>query len=31
MGPCKGQRLIAVPVDERDGEIFLKESANRNG
>ena len=31
MGPCKGQRLIAVPVAERDGEIFLKESANRNG
>jgi nitrite reductase/ring-hydroxylating ferredoxin subunit len=30
-GPCKGQRLIAVPVDECNGEIILKEGGNRDG
>lgn len=23
MGPCKGQRLVALPVTERDGKVFL--------
>lgn len=23
-GPCRGARLVAVPVEERDGSIFLK-------
>ncbi len=25
MGPCKGERLIAAPVEERDGSVFLVE------
>ena len=26
MGPCKGQRLVAVQVEERDGNVYLIES-----
>jgi len=25
-GRCNGRRLIALPISERDGQIFLKES-----
>ena len=31
MGPCKGQRLIALPVAERDGKVYLIERENRDG
>ena len=31
MGPCKGQRLIALAVEERDGRIYLLESENHDG
>ena len=32
MGPCKGQRLAAVKVAERDGSIYLlEESEHRDG
>ena len=31
MGPCKGQRLIALRVAERDGRVYLLESENQNG
>jgi len=26
MGPCKGKRLASLVVEERDGQIFLKET-----
>lgn len=25
MGPCKGERLVAAPVEERDGCVYLLE------
>jgi nitrite reductase/ring-hydroxylating ferredoxin subunit len=32
MGPCKGQRLIAVKVAERDGNVYLtEENGHRDG
>lgn len=31
MGPCKGQRLVALKVAERDGHIYLMESENHHG
>ena len=32
MGPCKGQRLIALSVVERDGNVYLmEESENPDG
>jgi nitrite reductase/ring-hydroxylating ferredoxin subunit len=31
MGPCKGQHLLAVPVEERDGNVYFIESEHRNG
>ena len=31
MGPCKGQHLIAVKVEERGGQVYLMESENRDG
>lgn len=31
MGPCKGQHLRALKVDERDGKIYLLESENHHG
>ena len=31
MGPCKGQRLMALRVAERDGTVYLLESENHDG
>ncbi len=31
MGPCKGQRLTAVQVEERDGNVYLLESEYHDG
>jgi nitrite reductase/ring-hydroxylating ferredoxin subunit len=31
MGPCKGQRLVAVPVEEHDGNVYYIESEHRDG
>ena len=31
MGPCKGQHLAAVAVEERDGQVYLAESENHDG
>ena len=31
MGPCKGQHLAALPVEERDGKVYLLERENRDG
>ena len=31
MGPCKGQRLVALNVAERDGCVYLLESENHDG
>jgi nitrite reductase/ring-hydroxylating ferredoxin subunit len=31
MGPCKGQRLMALAVAERDGRVYLLESENHDG
>ena len=31
MGPCKGQRLVALRVVERDGHVYLMESENHHG
>jgi nitrite reductase/ring-hydroxylating ferredoxin subunit len=31
MGPCKGQRLIALTVEERDGRVYLTERENQDG
>ena len=31
MGPCKGQHLVALQVEERDGNVYLLESEGRNG
>ncbi len=25
MGPCKGERLVAAPIEERDGSVYLLE------
>ena len=27
-GPCKGRNLVALPVEERDGKVILKESGH---
>jgi len=31
MGPCKGQRLVAVQVEERGGQVYLTERDTRDG
>ena len=31
MGPCKGQHLVAVMVEERDGNVYYIESEQRDG
>ncbi len=31
MGPCKGQRLVALGVTERGGNVYLLESENHDG
>jgi nitrite reductase/ring-hydroxylating ferredoxin subunit len=31
MGPCRGDRLIALRVEERDGKVYLTEEGNQNG
>ena len=31
MGPCKGQHLIALNVEERDGSVYLMEDENHHG
>lgn len=31
MGPCKGQHLIALRVEERDGKVYLIGDGNYNG
>lgn len=30
MGPCKGQRLVALQVAEHDGEVYLTENGNHD-
>ena len=31
MGPCKGQSLVALLVEERDGKVYLTEDGKHNG
>lgn len=31
MGPCKGQQLVALAVEERDSKIYFLERDNRDG
>ena len=31
MGPCKGESLVALPVEERGGKVYLTENGNHNG
>jgi len=31
MGPCKGQRLSALLVEEHGGKVYLTENGNRDG
>jgi nitrite reductase/ring-hydroxylating ferredoxin subunit len=31
MGPCKGQKLVAVKVEERGGKIYLTEREDSDG
>jgi len=31
MGPCKGQHLMALPVEERSGNVYLMENGIHNG
>ena len=31
MGPCKGQRLIPLKVEERGGKVYLLEGDNKHG
>ena len=31
MGPCKGERLSVLSVEERDGKVYLMEDGNQHG
>ena len=31
MGPCRGQHLVALPVEERGGNVYLTEDGKHHG